>query len=133
MTDSTSNVALMCAVVLYAIRCLRIQRARIRTRHQLGNRHVVHAAASGWAHLKKIDDDSGWWEMTGMTKAAFEHLYHLIEPHIPIRFNQRGGIGGPSRVSTFGRLAMTIYWLHTTGRYREVALIFGVPPSTIDL
>lgn len=70
--------------------------------------------------------DRDWVENFRMSKGSFEYLCAELSPHIAKRdTNFRKAIEVRHRV------AITLYWLADTARYRTIANLFGVGKSTV--
>ena len=104
---------------------------RKRRRYRVRDDHLLRPHTSAWTQLRSIDDDSGWMDFTGFTKAAAVRLFELMAP-LTVLPLEATGLGRPRRLTPFTSLAVTLHWLHSRGTYRDVAMHFGCPRSTVS-
>ena len=110
----------------------RYERAlRRRVRYRLRDEHLLRPYESAWTRIRYIDDDSGWMEVTSFTKAAVFRLFDLMAPYM-VKAPEPVHLGGrPRRLDPLTQMVLTLYWLHSRGAYRDVAMHFGCPTPTV--
>lgn len=79
-----------------------------------------------WALIKEPHNEQLYFESLRMTKATFQSLCTLIEPHLP---KQKLHLTIP--VPTEKQIAICLYKLASAAEYRVIGDVFGVHKSTV--
>ena len=81
---------------------------------------------SFWEETCQGWSDNDWVENFRMSKDSFEYLCAELSPHIMKRKTSFR-----KAIAVCHRVAITLYWLADSARYRTIANLFGVGKSTV--
>lgn len=102
-------------ITQYLLRHLPVRRVWTKPRSQL----FWEETCQGW-------DERDWVENFRMSKEAFNRLCIELSPHI-----SKKDTNFRKAIAVRHRVAITLYWLADTAKYRTIANLFGVGKSTV--
>jgi hypothetical protein len=120
-----SQFLLVIAMALAAV----IQYNSCRERHYLTRSAILTPDKAPWMHLYNNGDNISFLDVTGFSRSAFNNLLGIIYPPVnPTNLKKRGR---PSTYPEHSKLGLYLCWAGSTMRDKDLALIFGMIPTTV--
>jgi len=127
------RVKLAAAAVVVGVLGVLVNNAQ-RNRHYLTRSGVVTPEHSAWAHLLEHGDNNTFLTITGFDRESFTLLWLLVEEPAERDFRLNGNRrrGRPALLDLRGKVAVLLMFLNSRMYSKNIGLIFGILPVTVD-